>query len=81
MSAAPDPGGAPTRGDATVTSVTSVTPIQAVLRLGEMLPPHADVAMHGLLVGAAGEDAAVRASCLACLAQVGSVTVYRVLLL
>ena len=46
-----------------------------------MLPPHADVAMHGLLVGAAGEDAAVRASCLACLAQVGSVTVYRVLLL
>ena len=44
----------------------------AVLRLGETLPPHADAAMHALLVGARDYQPAVRASCLACLAQVSA---------
>ena len=43
---------------------------QAVLRLGEALPPHAAPAMHALLVGARDEHPAVRSSCLACLADV-----------
>lgn len=41
-----------------------------MLRLGEMISTHAQPVMHSLLVGCCDHDAAVRASCLACLAQV-----------
>ena len=44
---------------------------QAVLRLGETLPPHAEQVMGALLIGSCdGQQPAVRSSCLACLAQV-----------
>ena len=43
---------------------------QAVLRLGETMPPHAATVMRALLHGARDAHAAVRASSIACLAQV-----------
>ena len=43
---------------------------QAVKRLGSAVPPHAPEIMHALLVGIRDDNAAVRASCLACLAFV-----------
>lgn len=45
---------------------------QAVARLGDALPPHADAAVGALIRGARDEDAAVRASCLSALATVAS---------
>lgn len=45
---------------------------QAVARLGDALPPHADAAVGALMQGARDEDAAVRASCLAALATVAA---------
>ena len=45
---------------------------QAVRRLGETLPPHAEAVMGALLVGSCDAHPAVRASCLGCLADVAS---------
>ena len=45
---------------------------QAVLRLGDMIPPHADAIMGALLVGVVDPLPAVRQSCLACLADVSA---------
>ena len=43
---------------------------QAVRRLGETLPPHADAVMSALLLGSVDyEQPAVRTSCLSCLAK------------